>query len=48
MRGRVRDERGGGRERERDLEVLYIGLAHGQAVCSADFLVYFGSYQGIT
>ena len=35
------------RERERDLKVACIVLAHGQAVCFADFLVYLGSQQEI-
>ena len=35
------------REGERDLKVSCIVLAYGQAMCFADFLVYFGSYQEI-
>ena len=35
------------RERERDLDVWYIALAHRQAWCVAECLVYFGSYQEI-
>ena len=35
------------REREIDLEIWYIALAHRQAPCVADCLVYFGFYQEI-
>ena len=37
----------GVREREVDLEVWYMALAHKQAWCVVDCLVYFGSYHEI-
>ena len=49
--GEGRREGGEGEEEGaggRDLKVGYIALAHRQAWCFADCLIYFGFYQEIT